>query len=104
MRAPPTGRNMAIELSEEADRDLAALVAGGLERFGLVASDRYVDRLREAFTLIDTFPRIARVREEIDGLTRGFPVGVHVILYQVDNADDVMVLRIRHAREDWQDA
>ncbi len=94
---------MAIELSAEADRDLANLITSGLERFGLIASDRYVARLREAFALIDTFPRIARVRDEIDGMTRGFPTGVHIIFHQVDDADDVLILRIRHAREDWQE-
>ncbi|MEH3123995.1 MAG: type II toxin-antitoxin system RelE/ParE family toxin [Sphingomonas phyllosphaerae] len=92
---------MAVELSAEADRDLAELIASGLERYGLAASDRFVARLREAFEMIDSFPRIARLRDEIDGATRGFPVGVHIIFYQVDDADDVLILRIRHGREDW---
>ncbi|MFK3888449.1 type II toxin-antitoxin system RelE/ParE family toxin [Sphingomonas sp. NPDC079357] len=80
---------------------MAELVASGLERYGLAALDRYVARLREAFEMIDSFPRIARLRDEIGGATRGFPVGVHIIFYQVDDADDVLILRIRHGREDW---
>lgn len=92
---------MAVELSAKADRDLAELIASGLERYGVAASDRYVARLREAFEMIDRFPRIARLRQEIDDATRGFPVGVHIIFYQVDDADDVLILRIRHGREDW---
>lgn len=51
--------------------------------------------------MIDRYPRIARLRQEIDDATRGFPVGVHIIFYQVDDADDVLILRIRHGREDW---
>lgn len=92
---------MAVELSAEADRDLAELIVSGLERYGLAVSDRYVARLREAFEMIDSFPRIARLREEIGRETRAFPVGVHIIFYQVDEADDVLILRIRHGREDW---
>ena len=59
---------MAVELSAEADRDLADVIASGLDRYGLSASDKYVARLREAFEMIGTFPRIARARDEIDGV------------------------------------
>lgn len=92
---------MAVELSAEADCDLADLIASGLDRYGLAASDKYVARLREAFEMIGTFPRIARARDEIDGAPRGFPVGMHIIFYQVDDMDNILILRIRHGREDW---
>ncbi len=92
---------MDIELSGAAELDLRHIVSDGLERFGSDASQRYVVRLREAMSLIAGFPRIARVRDEIDGDTRAFPVGVHLILYRIDDEGNPFVLRIRHGREDW---
>ncbi|MEH3047901.1 type II toxin-antitoxin system RelE/ParE family toxin [Sphingomonas adhaesiva] len=92
---------MEIELSGAAELDLRHIVIDGLGRFGDQASQRYVARLREAMTLIGGFPRIARVREEIDEETRAFPVGVHLILYRIKDDGNPFVLRIRHGREDW---
>lgn len=92
---------MQIELSGAAELDLRHIVLEGLARFGDEASQRYVVRLRDALTLINDFPRIARVREEIDAETRAFPVGVHLILYRIKPDGHPFVLRIRHGREDW---
>jgi len=68
--------------------------------FGLTQADAYAASLRQAFELIATYPRSARKREEIEPIVRTSPHKAHIILYVADE-QGVLVLRIRHAREDW---
>ncbi|WP_417496630.1 type II toxin-antitoxin system RelE/ParE family toxin [Maricaulis sp.] len=45
--------------------------------------------------------RAARERVEIAPPVRCHPHGSHLIIYVIDADDDVLVLRIRHAHENW---
>jgi toxin ParE1/3/4 len=48
------------------------------------------------------FPRIARLREEVDLPVRAYPYRSHPIVHDVEE-DGIVVLGIRHARADRQE-
>ena len=41
------------------------------------------------------------MRYELDPPVRALPVGVHLVVYDVDADGVVRILRIPHARSDW---
>lgn len=91
---------MAYRLSDEADEDYFAIFLYGVEQFGQDQAERYADQLDRAFALLGHHPRAGRERPELRDAVRAYPTGSHMILYVIDD-DDVLVLRIRHGREDW---
>lgn len=53
--------------------------------------------------MLDTIaanPAIARLRTELDPQVRAHPHRAHVIVYEIRDAE-VLILRIRHSAEDW---
>ena len=94
---------MRLELSREADEDLRRIYLVGAAQFGVEVADRYAARLIDALSLIADFPHIARVRDNLSGEVRAYPVLSHIIIYKVMD-EVVLVARIRHGREDWQSA
>lgn len=78
-----------------------AIFLDGLERFGLRQADDYHERLAATFTFLADYPRAAREREEIDPPVRVHPCKAHLVLYEIEPDGRVLILRIRHGREDW---
>lgn len=70
--------------------------------FGPAQADRYIDGLLETLDLIAEFPEMSRLRTEIDPPMRVHPHQSHAIIYKIDERGDVLIVRIRHALEDWQ--
>lgn len=92
---------MSYRLSEQAEEDVVRVYVQGTELFGVQQAVRYHRRLRATFELLAANPRMARERAEYDPPVRIHPVGSHVVVYVVDDRDEVLILRIRHGREDW---
>lgn len=91
---------MAFRLSAHADADVEAIFVTGVKTFGAGPAEGYVEGLRRAFELLARFPSLARERLEIDPPVRVYPYAAHVIVYEI-TGDDVVILRVRHGREDW---
>jgi toxin ParE1/3/4 len=53
------------------------------------------------FEFLADFPRAARLRAEINPPVRAYRYQSHMILYDLDDDDIVIVLRVRHGHEDW---
>src|SRR3546814_6420909 len=77
------------------------LFRSGLERFGPAQADGYHDGLEATFNFLGEYPRAAREREEIRSPVRIYPYKAHLIVYELGPNDKVLILRVRHAREDW---
>lgn len=60
----------------------------------------YLRSLKVAFDHIAAQPSAYRERTEFKPPLRVCPHKSHLILYRVEG-DDVVVLRVRHGREDW---
>ena len=88
-------------LSRAADEDLIQIYVSGAESFGLDQARRYHRQLFAAFSFLAENPRVAHLRDKIKPPVRAYPVGSHIVIYTVRQNNDVFVLRIRHAREDW---
>ncbi len=70
--------------------------------FGLAQADKYHDGMTAAFEFLADYPRAARLREEIDPSVRAYNYKSHLIVYDLDDDDTAIVLRVRHGHEDWQ--
>lgn len=91
---------MQLRLSPQAADDLENLYLDGVARFGRNQTDKYIAGLRRVFDLIAANPQMARRRMEIMPPVRAHPHGSHIVIYE--EADGlVVVLRIRHASENW---
>jgi toxin ParE1/3/4 len=88
-------------LTSVASEDIAHIFLEGLERFGLAQADKYHDGLTATFEFLVEYPRAARLREEIDPPVRAYPYEAHLIVYELTEDDNVVILRVRHGREDW---
>lgn len=94
---------MALKLSKAAEADLIAIYIDGIINFGLSAAEDYHARIKRSLAFIESHPEGARLRTEITPAIRAHPAGAHLIIYSAE-VGDVLVIRIRHSREDWQSA
>ena len=92
---------MAYQLSVEAEEDVIGIYIVGAEQFGEAQAERYHDNLQKIFYFLSEYPQVARVREELTPSVRVHPFGSHIIMYSVNEAGDVFIIRIHHAHEDW---
>ena len=88
-------------LQDRALADLSYIYETGILTFGLQQADRYYDGLIAQFEELASNPFLYRERMEMRPPVRVCPYGVHVILYTLKD-EDVLILRVRHAREDWR--
>ncbi len=90
----------SYRLTHAAADDLASIFLSGLEMFGLEQADAYHDGIEATLAFLAEYPRAARLRHEIDPPVRAYPYKAHLIVYELAE-DDVVILRVRHGREDW---
>lgn len=90
-------------LARAATDDLFNVFVEGVEQFGECQAKLYQQGLERAFGLLGEFPDMGRVRPDNGPMTRTYPFQSHVVVYRRDDLGGVRILRIRHAREDWQD-
>lgn len=93
---------MTYRLTRKARDDLIEIYLYGFDVFGEAQADAYHDMLARSFDRLAGNPFLARERREIDPPVRIHPCGAHVIVY-VEEAGGVLIVRIRHGREDWRD-
>lgn len=90
-------------LSRAASDDISHIFLDGLECFGLAQADRYHEGMAAAFEFLAAYPQAARLRDEIRPSVRVHPYRSHLILYDIMEDGRILILRVRHGREDWQD-
>ncbi|WP_214000612.1 type II toxin-antitoxin system RelE/ParE family toxin [Arsukibacterium sp.] len=92
---------MTYLLSKQAEEDIIDIYVTGAELFGLIQAKHYHQQLTTIFQFLSDNPKAAPVREEIIPQVRIHPFGSHIIIYQLDADNNVFVIRVRHAHEDW---
>ncbi|MBR0555140.1 type II toxin-antitoxin system RelE/ParE family toxin [Ciceribacter sp. L1K23] len=93
---------MGFRLSGEAEEDIIAIAEHGISVFGRAQAKRYHTELLALLGLIGENPRMARERTEIVPPVRLLPFKAHLIVYVVEEDDEVFVVRVRHGRENWE--
>jgi toxin ParE1/3/4 len=88
-------------LSRKAEEDVIAIFMYGVAEFGIQQAERYHDLLERTFQFLAQNPEAARERVEITPPVRIHPIESHIVIYTVDESDDIFIVRIRHGREDW---
>lgn len=89
-------------LSRKAEEDIIATFMHGVAQFGVEQAEHYHDLLEKTFQFLVENPEAARERAEITPPVRIHPIESHVVLYTVDESDDIFIVRVRHGREDWR--
>jgi toxin ParE1/3/4 len=90
-----------FRLTRAAADDLTAIFLEGIGQFGLQQADAYHEGLSAIFAFLADYPHAARLREEISPPVRVHPYKAHLVIYDVGNEGEVIILRVRHGREDW---
>lgn len=88
-------------LSRKAEEDVIDIFMYGVAQFGLQQAERYHDLLEKTFQFLAENPEAARERVEIMPPVRIHPIESHIVIYTVDESNDIFVVRVRHGREDW---
>jgi len=92
---------MDFRLSLAAEEDIIGIAEQGIRLFGPIQARNYHDELFAIFNLIAAYPRMARERMELSPPMRIYPFKAHLVVYRVEESGDVLIVRIRHAHEDW---
>jgi toxin ParE1/3/4 len=92
---------MTYRLSRRARDELSQIYKNGVAEFGVAHADAYTAGLKNSLSFLAQFPRAARERVEIDPPVRAHPYKAHLIVYVIQGSD-ILIVRIRHSREDWQ--
>jgi toxin ParE1/3/4 len=91
---------MDYKLSRKAEDDVFHLYVEGAGQFGRHQAEADYAGLEQVFAILAEHPRLARERDEITPPVRIHPYRSHIVIYVTDG-DDILILRIRHGREDW---
>ena len=92
---------MGYRLTRTAAADIRHIYGEGARLFGEARAARYHARLRHTFDLLAENPGLARERPELSPPVRVHPCGSHVVIYTVEGDGRVLIVRVRHGREDW---
>ncbi|MDQ6997134.1 MAG: type II toxin-antitoxin system RelE/ParE family toxin [Mariprofundus sp.] len=93
---------MTYTFSRKAEDDLVDIYIEGVSLFGEKQADEYHNEIKRMVDLLSKSPRIARERFEISPPVRIHPFRSHLIVYIVDDNNDIFIVRIRHGHENWQ--
>ena len=93
---------MAYKLSVKAEEDLIHAFREGVRMFGEEQAEKYYAGLERIFQFLSDTPKAARERTETTPPVRVHPYRSHIIVYLIDENGNILILRIRHGREDWE--
>ena len=93
---------MAYKLTVKAEEDIIHIYREGVRMFGAKQAEKYYAGFEDVFAFLSSMPKAAWERTEITPPVRIYPYRSHIIVYLIDDAGDVLILRVRHGREDWE--
>ena len=91
----------SYRLSSAAENDLAHIAAYTIETFGIAQAIAYRDGLIRTFEFLAENPKAARLRRELKPPLRAHRFQSHLIFYDMQPDGGILIVRIRHGREDW---
>ena len=97
----PAGNLATFRLTPAAQRDLEDIWLYTAQKWSMAQADRYTDIIEDTFDRLLFMPEMARERPEFDPPVRIHPSSGHLIIYQVE-LDQVIILRVLGAGQEWQ--
>lgn len=92
---------MAYFLSPKAEEDVINLFIDGTYNFGIAQAESYHWDLAQTFQLLSDFPESSPISPKFNDSIRIHPFKKHVIIYTIKATGDVLIVRVRHSRENW---
>ena len=93
---------MRLIFAPNARTDLTQLLLQSRRQWGIRQRNAYKLQIDRALGELTEYPFLGRSRDEISLGLRSYPVGSHLIYYQVQD-QAVVILRIIHNRRDIRD-
>ena len=87
--------------TKQAQKDIQRLIEQGWEQFGIKQAANYFDELEKIFELLAENPNMARLRKELNPPVRVHPFKSHVIVFEETDSAEILILTLRHGRENW---
>ncbi len=89
-------------LSDDAAQDLQHIYNQGLDRFGQVQADKYLNELFNLFDLLTRNPNMGTMFDVQGATYRRHPHKAHVLVFeQLERRDGVKILRIFYGSSDY---
>ena len=92
---------MAYKLSLKSEEDILHIYSEGELLFGADKATEYHIKMERVFEFLSENPNAARERNEINPPVRIHPYKSHMIIYIIGHSNEILILRVRHGREDW---
>lgn len=92
---------MGYKLTKKAEEDILSVFEQGLREFGVRQAERYHNSLENLFELLSGMPEMGREFNEITPPVRLYSHLSHIIIYHVQDDKSILIIRVRHCREDW---
>lgn len=92
---------MGYVISEQAADDIYWMYETGKRQFGERSAALYSALLRDAVEFAAAFPSASPLRDFASGSVRVRYFGSHLIVYEIDDPD-IVVLRVFHQSQDWE--
>ena len=89
-----------FELTKSAQADLKAIAKFTQDRWGVRQRNTYLREIDQIFRTLAKNPVMGRACDEVREGYRKFPHGSHIIYYQQDDSDVLLVVRILHMTMD----
>ena len=94
---------MGFRFSGSAAKDIDSIVFRGAMDFGREQSVLYHGKLLRCCQFLAENPTASRLRTEVRPPVRAYPCQSHIIIYEIDDANNILILRIHHGHEAWLD-
>ncbi len=85
--------------TEQAEKDLEAIIDFTFQRWGLAQSHNYIDDLESLAQILAENPLLGTEREELSQGLRSFPYQSHLLFY-VLRKDGIAIVRVLHTSVD----
>ncbi len=92
---------MGYKITRKAAEDITHIYIEGVAMFETHQAEAYHTAMERTFELLAENPNMARQSTEITPPVRIHPYQSHLIVY-VENDSDILIVRVRHGREDWK--
>ncbi len=87
---------MTYKLTSEAENDLIEIYLYGFQTFGEAQAEQYFSELEDCFRILTQSPLICRERAEFTPPVRIHHHGRHLVIYVIQDDDQILIIRILH--------
>lgn len=91
---------MSYSLTSKAGEDIVGIFIAGANQFGIDQAEEYHTSVYKVFELLSKNTELGQQRFVINPPVRIYPYRSHLIVYIVNNSQ-ILIIRVRHQREDW---